>query len=161
MNAKSLFTLMLVAVLLTLNIIEVSAPAHASPVMVERSGQFVSPTVVPTTYGVRQAGEFPVMCFDPLLTNTVILSAGCGQGKAAVQETTADRQDKTTMKTTANDGGNGGGKDNGNGGNGGNGGGTDHGNNGNHYGNDKPDNNDKDVKNKHNGEDTAEEHHNH
>lgn len=33
--------------------------------------------------------------------------------------------------------------------------------NGNHYGNDRPDNNDHDVNNPHNGEDTAEEHHNH
>lgn len=37
----------------------------------------------------------------------------------------------------------------------------DHTDNGNHYGNDRPDNNDRDVNNPHNGEDTAEEHHNH
>jgi hypothetical protein len=34
-----------------------------------------------------------------------------------------------------------------------------HTDNGNHYGNDKPDNNSKDVKNKHNGEQTAADHH--
>lgn len=33
--------------------------------------------------------------------------------------------------------------------------------NGNHYGNDKPDNNNRDVKNPHNGENTKEEHHDH
>jgi hypothetical protein len=34
-------------------------------------------------------------------------------------------------------------------------------NKGNHYGNDKPDNNSKDVKNPHNGENTYDEHHGH
>lgn len=41
---------------------------------------------------VNRLSEFPVMCFDPLLTNTVILSVeGCGTGQAAEEKRAESR----------------------------------------------------------------------
>lgn len=154
---KHAVLLALVAILIALNIMDVSSPAQAA----SPRGQTVSPTIVPAHYTGERTPETGIVSITCRNRNHFEYhnedKTQCGDAVAVVIEqnddSTAINQPSTPViidndgVSIPSDGGSS------------NGGSTQHTNNGNHYGNDKPDNNAKDVKNQHNGENTAAEHH--